>query len=115
VAEGARLKLSRGGLDRFFDWSASAVCGFAADGEDRTHVVEAALRRAGLRLGRSVTPEEALVIGDTPRDVSAAHAVGIPVLGVATGRYGPEELRRAGADHVAPSLADAAARAVLFG
>ena len=51
----------------------------------------------------------------TPRDVDAAHAVGIPVLGVATGRYGPEELRRAGADHVAPSLADAAAHAVLFG
>jgi phosphoglycolate phosphatase-like HAD superfamily hydrolase len=115
VAEGAKLKLSRGGLDRFFDWGASAVYGFAADGEDRTHVVQAALRRAGAWLGRSVTPEEALVIGDTPRDVDAAHAVGIPVLGVATGRYALEELRRAGADHVAPSLADAAAHAVLFG
>jgi hypothetical protein len=37
------------------------------------------------------------------------------VLGVATGRYGVEELRRAGADHVAPTLEDAVARGVLFG
>jgi phosphoglycolate phosphatase-like HAD superfamily hydrolase len=115
VAEGARLKLVRGGLDRFFDWDASAVCGFAADGEDREHVVRAALGRASVRLGRPLDPAEALVIGDTPRDVSAAHAVGIPVLGVATGRFDEAELRQAGADHVAPSLADAGARRVLFG
>jgi phosphoglycolate phosphatase-like HAD superfamily hydrolase len=115
VVEGARLKLSRGALDRYFEWGAGAVCGFAGDGEDRIHVVEAALRRASARLGRAVAPREALVIGDTPRDVAAAHAVGIPVLGVATGRYAVEELRRAGAEHVAPTLEDAAARAVLFG
>jgi phosphoglycolate phosphatase-like HAD superfamily hydrolase len=115
VVEGARVKLARGGLDRYFDWDASAVCGFAADGEDREHVVRAALRRASARLGRAVAPQEALVIGDTPRDVTAAHAVGIPVLGVATGRYGEAELRQAGADHVVPSLADGAALRVLLG
>lgn len=115
VVEGARLKLARGGLDRYFDWGPSAVCGFAADGEDREHVVRAALRRACGRLGRAVAPAEALVIGDTPRDVAAAHAAGIPVLAVATGRYGEEELRAAGAEHVAPSLADGGARRVLFG
>jgi phosphoglycolate phosphatase-like HAD superfamily hydrolase len=115
VAEGARLKLARGGLDAFFEWGASAVCGFAADGEDRIHVVASALRRAGERLGRRVAPAEALVVGDTPRDVEAAHAVGIPVLGVATGRYAVDELRRAGADHVVPTLEDPAARGVLFG
>jgi phosphoglycolate phosphatase-like HAD superfamily hydrolase len=115
VVEGARLKLARGGLEGYFDWGASAVCGFAADGEDREHVVRAALDRASARLGRTVDPREALVIGDTPRDVSAAHAVGIPVLGVATGRYGEAELRQAGADHVAPSLADGAALRVLLG
>jgi phosphoglycolate phosphatase-like HAD superfamily hydrolase len=78
-------------------------------------VVRAALRRACGRLGRAVAPAEALVIGDTPRDVAAAHAAGIPVLAVATGRYGEEELRAAGAEHVAPSLADGGARRVLFG
>jgi phosphoglycolate phosphatase-like HAD superfamily hydrolase len=115
VVEGARLKLARGALDGYFDWGASAVCGFAADGEERAHVVRAALSRASARLGRRVAPREALVIGDTPRDVAAAHEIGIPVLGVATGRYAEAELLRAGAEHVAPSLADAGARRVLFG
>jgi phosphoglycolate phosphatase-like HAD superfamily hydrolase len=115
VVEGARLKLARGGLDRYFDWGTSAVCGFAADGEERERVVRAALRRASDRLGRSVAPSEALVVGDTPRDVEAAHAAGVPVLAVATGRYGVAELRAAGADHVVPSLADAAALRVLLG
>jgi phosphoglycolate phosphatase-like HAD superfamily hydrolase len=115
VARGARLKLARGGLDRFFEWGETAVCGFAGDGEERERVVRAALRRAGERLGRSVTPSEALVIGDTPRDVSAAHAAGARALAVATGRYGEAELRAAGADHVAGSLADAGALRVLFG
>jgi phosphoglycolate phosphatase len=115
VVEGARLKLARGGLDRYFEWGASAVCGFAADGEDRERVVGAALRRTSARLGRAVAPAEALVIGDTPRDVHAAHASGVPVLAVATGRYAEAELRAAGADHVAPSLAHEGARRVLFG
>jgi phosphoglycolate phosphatase-like HAD superfamily hydrolase len=115
VVGGARLKLARGGLERYFDWGASAVCGFAADGEERERVVEAALRRASARLGRAVAPREALVIGDTPRDVSAAHALGVPVLAVATGKYGEDELRATGAEHVAPSLADARAVRVLFG
>ena len=115
VVEGARLKLARGGLDRYFDWGASAVCGFASDGEDREHVVRAALRRASERLGRAVAPAEALVIGDTPRDVAAAHAVGIPVLGVATGRYGEAELQAAGAEHTVATLAAGAAHRVLFG
>lgn len=115
VADGARLKLARGGLDRYFEWGATAVCGFAGDGEERERVVRAALRRAGERLGRSVSPSEALVIGDTPRDVSAAHAAGARALAVATGRYGEAELRATGADHVAGSLADAGALRVLFG
>jgi phosphoglycolate phosphatase-like HAD superfamily hydrolase len=115
VVGGARLKLARGGLDRYFDWGASAVCGFAADGEQRERVVEAALRRASARLGRTVAPREALVIGDTPRDVSAAHALGVPVLAVATGKYGEAELRTTGAEHVVRSLAEEDARRILFG
>ncbi len=115
VVAGAKLKLARGGVDRYFDWGASAVCGFAADGEERERVVRAALRRTCERLGRTIAPAEALVIGDTPRDVSAAHAAGIPVLAVATGRYDEAELRGAGAEHVAPSLAHEAALRILFG
>jgi phosphoglycolate phosphatase len=115
VVQGARVKLARAGLDRYFEWGPEAIGGFAADGEAREHVVAAALRRASARLGRAVSPREALVVGDTPRDVAAAHAVGCPVLAVATGRYGVEALAAAGAEHVVPTLADPAAVRLLGG
>jgi phosphoglycolate phosphatase len=115
VEAGARLKLGRGGLDAYFDWGASAVFGFAHDGEEREKLVHAALRRAAARLGRPVAAREALVIGDTPHDVAAAHHAGCPVLGVATGRYGEAELRACGADHVVPDLAHAGALGILLG
>ena len=115
VEEGARLKLGRGGLDGYFDWGASAVYGFAHDGEEREKLVHAALRRAAARLGRPVEAREALVVGDTPRDVDAAHHAGCPVLGVATGRYAEDELRACGADHVVPALDHPAALRILLG
>jgi phosphoglycolate phosphatase len=44
------------------------------------------------------------VIGDTPHDVACALANGCRSLGVATGSFSSEELRRAGADHVVSDL-----------
>jgi phosphoglycolate phosphatase len=104
VAEGARLKLARGDIDHFFEWGPDAIAGFAHDGEARELLVRAALDRGAARLGAALDASDALVVGDTPRDVSAARAHGVPVVGVATGRYGVEELRDAGADGVLPSL-----------
>jgi len=112
VAEGARLKLARGDIDRFFEWGPDAIAGFAHDGEARELLVRAALDRGASRLGWALDPGDALVVGDTPRDVSAARAHGVPVVGVATGRYGAEELRRAGAHGVLATL-DGAAPALL--
>jgi len=106
VSTGARIKLGRGGLDRYFDWSADGVNGFAADGEARERIVEAVLGRAARRLGRPFHGREAMVIGDTPRDVAAARAAGVPVLAVATGRFSAEELRASGPDLVAETLGD---------
>jgi phosphoglycolate phosphatase-like HAD superfamily hydrolase len=109
VAEGARLKLARGAIDGYFEWGPDAIAGFAHDGEERELLVRAALDRGGTRLGARLLPGDALVVGDTPRDVSAARAHGVPVVGVATGRYGRDELRAAGADGVLDSLEGAAA------
>lgn len=115
IVEGARVKLARGGLDRFFAWEPGAIGGFGADGEARERVVAAAVRRAAARLGRAIDPREVIVVGDTPRDVAAAHLVGCPVLAVATGRFGEAELAASGADHVVASLADPAALRLLTG
>ena len=45
-----------------------------------------------------------LVLGDTPNDIAAAHAVGAIGVGVASGHSSKEELAEAGADYVLGSL-----------
>ncbi len=48
----------------------------------------------------SVSPGEAVFVGDSDVDVFTAHAAGIPCIGVAWGFRGEDELRSAGADTV---------------
>jgi phosphoglycolate phosphatase len=92
VEAAAHIKLARAGLNRFFSFG-----GYGSDSADRTEVTRAALRRGELVSGGALT-DGAVAVGDTPRDVSAGHGAGIKVVGVATGSYGVEELRDAGAD-----------------
>jgi phosphoglycolate phosphatase len=113
VALGARLKLARGGLDGYFDWGPAAIGAFAEDGEARERIVLAAVARASARAGRPLDPAEVLVVGDTPRDIDAAHRAGCPTIGVATGHFDEAALRAAGADFVVPNLEAAEARRLL--
>ncbi len=110
VVRGARAKLSRGGL-----WERFPFGGFGSDAERRDEIVRAAVSRAAEAIGRPLSPSELLVVGDTPRDVAAAEAAGVPCLAVASGRYSVEELRAAGATQVVASLATAEARRWLGG
>lgn len=99
---GARTKLSRFDLNRFFDFGA-----FGCDGTDRAELPPVALARAEERLGRRFAPDEVLIIGDTLHDVACARAHGIPCLAVATGYTPAEALRSSGADWVAADLPEA--------
>lgn len=101
----ARLKLERAGIGNYLRAGHGA---FGSDGEDRAALPAIARRRAGAT-GRPYPRAQTVVIGDTPRDVACARADGVRCLGVATGPYGVEELREAGA--VAPDTQ--ALRAVL--
>jgi phosphoglycolate phosphatase len=96
---GARTKLSRFDLNRFFDFGA-----FGCDAVDRSDLPPVALERAERITGRRFRPEEALIVGDTIHDVNCARANGIPVLAVATGRTAAETLREGGADRVVADL-----------
>ena len=96
LERGAELKLTSAGL-----WSAFRFGGYGSDAEPRADVVRAAWRRAS-ELGAS----EGVVIGDTPRDVIAAHDAGLPACGVATGRYSVHELAEHGAELVLPGFED---------
>lgn len=108
IRKGAALKLEAVGLYERF-----AFGGFGCDHEDRAQLLAVGAARGAALLGRDVSDCRVLVIGDTPKDVAAAHAIGARCLGVATGRFGVAELKQAGADDVADSLATAEARRAL--
>lgn len=72
----------------------------------REHLPPVAMSRHAARLGREVRGHEVVIIGDTPHDVSCARANGCRCIAVATGRFGLDELRAAGADVALPNLAD---------
>jgi HAD superfamily hydrolase (TIGR01509 family) len=57
------------------------------------------LVREALRLS-GAAPQEAVFVGDAVWDVDAAQRADVPCVAVATGAYGPEELRKAGAREV---------------
>ena len=64
------------------------------------------LDRASLVFGETVTPEQAIVVGDTPHDVEGAHAAGIACVGVGSHHFTADELREAGADYAISSLTE---------
>jgi phosphoglycolate phosphatase-like HAD superfamily hydrolase len=83
----ARLKLRRAGIGHYF---VAGQGGFGSDAEDRSALPTVARRRAG-----SIPPAEAVVIGDTPRDIACARADGARCIAVTTGPYGAEDLTAA--------------------
>jgi phosphoglycolate phosphatase len=95
----AHIKLQRGDLNRWFTFGA-----YASAGMDRAGIVRQAVQRGEAMLGQDVPDRENYVIGDTPLDIEAAHAVGCTAIGVATGRYDRAALEAAGADHVMDTL-----------
>jgi phosphoglycolate phosphatase len=79
---------------------------FGDCGPTRPELVRIARERAHAHAGRLIEAERTIVIGDTPRDVACALHHGCVCLAVATGGHTEEELRRAGAQHIAADLRD---------
>lgn len=96
---GAAIKLRHYGLDQHFSFGA-----YGSDRADRNLLGHIALERALAVTGKAFTPERTLIIGDTPKDIACAHAIGAKCLAVATGQFSAAELEQAGADWVLGSL-----------
>ena len=99
VEAAAHIKLARANLNRFFSFG-----GYGSDSADRGELTRRAIARAGEILGAPLDPQRALVVGDTPKDIAAAHAARAIGVGVASGHYSEDDLREAGADYVLASL-----------
>lgn len=99
VEAGARFKLAAVQLSDPFGFG-----GFGCDHEDRRELIRAGAIRGAQALGGQHGDFPVVVVGDTPRDVDAAHAVGGVCMAVATGHHSKDALREAGADYVGDTL-----------
>ncbi len=101
VLRGAELKLRRWDLERYFRFGA-----YGDDHEDRPVLAQIALEKGRTLAGRPLTGSDTTVIGDTPKDVACARAIGARAVVVATGAVGRDELRDAAPDVLLDSFED---------
>ena len=77
---GAEIKL------RHFElWEVFQTGAFGDDHEDRNQIAALAKERGSRLLNNNLSGDQILVIGDTPRDIECARAIGARTLVVATG------------------------------
>jgi len=106
---GARIKLGRFGLNRFFP-----VGAFGEDGADRSDFPPRALERAARHYGEDFRADQTMIVGDSLLDVACARAHGVRALAVATGRTSASALAAAGADWVVADLCAAPSCHAIF-
>lgn len=97
----ARKKLDVFKLNRYFP-----IGGFGSDCADRNRLARVALERACRYYGRNFEPRDVWVVGDTPRDVEAARALGAKAFAVATGPFSKPYLEEFLPDVTFDDLAD---------
>ena len=103
IEPAAYLKVEIAGLAEFFTLPGA----FGDESFDRRDLPVLAVQRINKHLGASLTPEQFIVIGDTPNDVACARHFGTRVVAVATGRvHSVDELRACEPDALLPDLLD---------
>ncbi|GAA3744972.1 phosphoglycolate phosphatase-like HAD superfamily hydrolase [Spinactinospora alkalitolerans] len=106
----AQIKISAFGLDQYLDLEIGA---YGDDDSDRPALVGIARKRAERRRGAAFNQANTVLIGDTPKDIEAAHTAGARVIAVASGGSTPEELTEAGADLTLKTLEGADSPGIL--
>ena len=96
----AYLKLGSVGFDGYFGFG-----GFGDEHAERAKIGQSALAEARAA-GIEVAEGGICLVGDTPFDVAAGLALGVPVLGVASGKFGADALLAAGASIAVADYSD---------
>jgi phosphoglycolate phosphatase len=91
------IKIEQAGLREWFKFG-----GFSDHFSVRSELIAQAAAKAREMAGAGAT---VCVVGDTPRDIEAAHANSLPVIAVATGHFSFEELNEHQPEACATSLA----------
>ena len=97
----ANIKLEAAGILSYLQRGA-----YASDSQRRADLPYIAKTRWEERSGRKLSPEQCVVIGDTPKDLEAARQNQMKCILVGTGRYPIEELRYAQPDECLADLLD---------
>lgn len=111
ASKGAKLGLATGNLETI-GWGKIELVGlreyFTFGGFSDRFPVRSELIGNAARKARELTAPTAsvCVVGDTPRDIEAAHANSLPVIAVATGNFDFDTLLALGPEVCATSLAD---------
>lgn len=108
-AKGAAIGVATGNLEAI-GWHKIEIAGlrdwFAFGGFSDRFAIRADMIAHAAQIARAIAGPAAsvCVVGDTPFDISAARANGLPVIAVATGRYSFDELMECGPDACATTL-----------
>jgi phosphoglycolate phosphatase len=101
LRRGAEAKLKKGQL-----WESFQFGGFGCDHEQRSELLRKGAERGAASLDCTLAECRVVVIGDTVRDVTAAHAIGAICIGVETGGVTRDVLSAAGAHVVYKDLTE---------
>ena len=110
IRKGAEIKLGCVGIFHRFSFG-----GFGDDSIDRPTLLMAGARRGADKLGLPIEDCRIVVIGDTPKDIAGAKAIGAESIAVATGMHDIAELKQCDPTAALANLADPRAEALLFG
>lgn len=99
ILRGAQLKLRRWNLEPFFRFGA-----YGDDHENRSVLAQIALDKARVLTGLPIAGADTTVVGDTPRDITCARAIGARAVVVATGHVSRLELAQAAPDALLDSF-----------
>jgi phosphoglycolate phosphatase len=101
LVRGAELKLTHYGLWHYFEFGA-----YADDHHDRNELGVFARTRAKEKHGIEFAPQDTIVLGDTPHDITCARAIGAKAVAIATGRHTRAELEACKPDLLFDDLSD---------
>jgi phosphoglycolate phosphatase len=98
---GARIKLSRDNLNRYFK-----IGGFGDEPYERWQLIKNAIENSKTFFEKSFKNENIYIIGDTPKDIEAAKIIKVKSLVVATGEFTKSELEDFSPDYSVNDFSD---------
>ncbi|MDP6858551.1 MAG: HAD hydrolase-like protein [Verrucomicrobiales bacterium] len=101
IFEGAALKLKKYRVDKYFCFGA-----YGDDHHDRNELGPIALKRGGAYYKMDLAEAPVTVIGDTPKEIYCARAIGAKVVAVASGSISYQELAKYDPDFLFKDFTD---------